>query len=357
MRRGGSRLRRPSCRSSSLPTRSQQGTTINIVSAFIVALKSPPTRNGGMWMRHRVGRLTLALLGWCATLGATAPALSIDIGRTVTTQAVPSPRQGLSDAYIVSFGLFGPESVFESEARGAARVLQAWFGATVEPVVRFNSKRRAFATTRTVAATLRAAGAAMDRDKEVLVVVLSSHGSPDGLAIVAGRREDALTPVQLRQMLDASGAKYRVVIISACYSGVFVPALADRRTLVITAAAADRPSFGCEDGATWTYFGDAFFNRALRTAPSLALAFDQARRLVTAREKREGFEPSNPQLAGGSELLALLARPKAAKADTGPASAYARSVTQKEPTASCPRSPEHLGWSSGKCRKRAQNAL
>ena len=272
-----------------------------------------------MWMRHRVGRLTLALLAWCAMLGATAPALAFDIGRTVTAQAIPSPRQGLSDAYIVSFGLFGPESVFESEARGAARVLQAWFGATVEPVVRFNSKRRAFATARTVAASLRAAGAAMDRDKEVLVVVLSSHGSPDGLAIVAGRREDTLTPAELRQMLDASGAKYRVVIISACYSGVFVPALADRRTLVITAAAADRPSFGCEDGATWTYFGDAFFNRALRTAPSLEAAFDQARRLVTAREKREGFEPSNPQIAGGSELLALLARPKAANADTGPA--------------------------------------
>ena len=86
---------------------------------------------------------------------------------------------------------------------------------------------------------------------------------------------------------------------------------------MITAAAANRPSFGCEDGATWTYFGDAFFNRALRTAPSLEAAFDQARRLVTAREKREGFEPSNPQIAGGSELLALLARPKAAKADTG----------------------------------------
>ena len=82
-------------------------------------------------------------------LGATAPALAFDIERTVTAQAIPSPRQGLSDAYIVSFGLFGPESVFESEARGAARVLQAWFEATVEPVVRFNSKRRAFATART----------------------------------------------------------------------------------------------------------------------------------------------------------------------------------------------------------------
>jgi hypothetical protein len=54
-----------------------------------------------MLMRHRVGRLTLALLAWCASLGATAPALAFDIERTVTAQAIPSPRQGLSDAYIV----------------------------------------------------------------------------------------------------------------------------------------------------------------------------------------------------------------------------------------------------------------
>src|SRR3954454_20810002 len=161
-----------------------------------------------MWMRSRVSRVSLVLLTWCGTLGAVAPALALDIAAHIAApRAASGPRQGFSDASIVSFGLFGPESVFESEARGAARVLQAWFGATVQPVVRFNSKRRALAITRTVAASLRAAGAAMDRDKEVLVVVLSSHGSPDGLAIVAGLREDTLTPAELRQMLDASGAK------------------------------------------------------------------------------------------------------------------------------------------------------
>jgi hypothetical protein len=29
---------------------------------------------------------------------------------------------------------------------------------------------------------------------------------------------------------------------------------------------------------------------------------------VTAREQQEGFEPSNPEMAGGSEVKALLAR-------------------------------------------------
>jgi hypothetical protein len=111
-------------------------------------------------------------------------------------------------------------------------------------------------------------------------------------------------------MLNASGARYRVIIISACYSGVFARALAAPRTLVITAAAPDRPSFGCEDGATWTYFGDAFFNQALRRSRTLDDAFCRARDIVTKRERKEGFKPSRPQMAGGSEVLALLSGPE-----------------------------------------------
>ena len=260
-------------------------------------------------MRSRFRGVALALLAWCTPLAATTdPVLGLDQAGTAPVRADSAARQSASNAHIVSFGLYGAQSVFESEARGAARILSAWFKATVPPAVGFNYKRRGTATVRTLAASLRAAGAAMDPQRDILVVVLTSHGSPDGLAIVAGRREDTLTPLDLREMLDASGAKYRVVIISACYSGVFVPALADPRTLVITAAAADRPSFGCEDGATWTYFGDAFFNQALRRAPNMEAAFEVARRLVTAREQREGFEPSNPQMAGGSEVLALIGR-------------------------------------------------
>jgi Peptidase C13 family len=58
--------------------------------------------------------------------------------------------------------------------------------------------------------------------------------------------------------------QHRVVIVSACYSGVFVGPLANDNTLVITAAYFDHSSFGCQDKVKWTYFGDAFFNRALR---------------------------------------------------------------------------------------------
>jgi hypothetical protein len=80
--------------------------------------------------------------------------------------------------------------------------------------------------------------------------------------------------------------------------------------LVITAADADHASFGCKDKAKWTYFGDAFFNVALRRAKSLKEAFILARSLVLKRELRQGFDPSHPQMAGGGNVEPLLlARP------------------------------------------------
>jgi hypothetical protein len=107
-------------------------------------------------------------------------------------------------------------------------------------------------------------------------------------------------------MLGRTGVRHKVVVISACYSGVFIPRLANPDVLVITAADADHPSFGCEDKARWTYFGDAFFNVALRRAKNLKEAFVVARALVRKRELRERFEPSNPLMAGGANVQPLL---------------------------------------------------
>jgi hypothetical protein len=264
-----------------------------------------PRSKAGFFMRTLTGAITALLM----VAGLATPA--IPQARTSEPSAAELPfarsRDGIRETYIVSFGLFGPESVFASEAEKAAEILQARLQPDAPLLVRFNHKRGGNATSATLAAALRSAGHAMDPEKDVLVVFLTSHGSPDGLAVVAGRRSETLSPRSFRSMLNASGARYRVVIISACYSGVFARALADPRTLVITAAAPDRPSFGCADGATWTYFGEAFFNQALRRAGSLDDAFCRAREIVTRRERREGFEPSKPQMAGGSKVLRLLA--------------------------------------------------
>jgi hypothetical protein len=116
---------------------------------------------------------------------------------------------------------------------------------------------------------LETAGKRIESSTDVLFLILTSHGSPDGLDVTVGRRRTTLTPSRLSDMLDRARVQYKVVIISACYSGVFIPHLATDTTLVITAADANHPSFGCEDRAKWTYFGDAFFNSALRRSATL----------------------------------------------------------------------------------------
>ena len=215
-------------------------------------------------------------------------------------------RPGQPDVYILSFGLWGPQSVFESEAKGAARVLEAKVGSKGRTIVRFNSKRRSDATPSSMLAAARAAGQALDPAEDIAMIVLTSHGAPEGVGVVTRRAQQLMTPEDVRVLLNEARAQHRVVIVSACYSGIFAKALADERTLVITAAAADKPSFGCRDGATWTYFGDAFFNKAVRSEARLDAAFEKARDLVTQREKREGFDPSNPQMAGGARVLERL---------------------------------------------------
>src|SRR5712671_1436372 len=87
----------------------------------------------------------------------------------------------------------------------------------------------------------------------------ASHGAQGGLEVKAGTRQETLSPLSLVTALNETHVRHRVVIISACYSGVFIRPLADPDTLVITAADADHTSFGCINGNDWTYFGDAFF--------------------------------------------------------------------------------------------------
>jgi Peptidase C13 family len=210
---------------------------------------------------------------------------------------------------VVSFGLFGDQGVFRSEATGAAQIVASRFGGG-PAVIRFNTKTGGDATVETLAGTLQAEAKKMNGESDILFLILTSHGSPDGLAVTAGRLAETLKPSNLAEMLERTGVRYKAVIISACYSGVFIPPLAHADTLVITAADANHASFGCQDKAKWTYFGDAFFNVALRRATTLKDAFLVASSLVLKRELRQGFDPSHPQMAGGANVEPLLvARP------------------------------------------------
>jgi hypothetical protein len=243
-----------------------------------------------MTVESLASRLSVAVIGFFLTLAPTVTSLHAAENTRKTT--------------VVSFGLFGDQGVFRHEATGAAEIVANRFGGA-PVVVRSNTKTGGSATAETLATTLQTAKK-VNGDSDILFLILTSHGSRDGLAVVAGRLAETLKPSSLSEMLGRTGVQNKVVIISACYSGVFIPRLADADTLVITAADANHPSFGCEDKAKWTYFGDAFFNTALRRSNNLKDAFLMARSLVSRRELREGFEPSHPQMAGGEKVEPLL---------------------------------------------------
>src|SRR6516162_7984098 len=189
---------------------------------------------------------------WISWLGA---------GLILALIVVPSVpmAQAVGDAHkvsVVSFGLFGDQGVFRSEATGAAQVVAVRFGHG--PIkVQYNSKKSGGATIQGLAMALQAAANGMDVENDVLFLILTSHGSRAGLAVKAGRLTQLLTPLNLADMLALTDVRHKVVVISACYSGVFIPRLANPNVLVITAADADHSSFGCRDKAKWTYFGDA----------------------------------------------------------------------------------------------------
>ena len=210
-------------------------------------------------------------------------------------------------AAVVALALWS-DPVFASEAHGAAAVLTKRYGGGGPVVVRANTRSALVNGPDGIATALKLATRGVDPARDVLILLLTSHGSPDGIADKGGNRIGLLPPDDLRRLLAASPFRHKLLVVSACFAGTYT-ALASPDTLVITAADSTHPSFGCQPEAHWTYFGDALFNQALRRDATMTQAFADARAIVAAREAAQGFAPSNPQMAGGEEVLPLLDGP------------------------------------------------
>jgi hypothetical protein len=230
-------------------------------------------------------------------------------------EATAPERPGVVDTYFMGFAGWGTQKVFRNEALFGERVFAKRFNIGRRAIELINDRRDRdsypLATVSGLHYALELLGDKMDKDEDVLVLFLTSHGSREsGIAVRNGDLPLVdLAPVELRSALDDSGIKWRVVIVSACYSGVFVEPLKSDSTLVITAADADHTSFGCADDRDLTYFGEAFLRDALPTAPTLEAAFAKARALIAAREKQEKLTPSHPQMFVGAAIRKKLALP------------------------------------------------
>lgn len=215
------------------------------------------------------------------------------------------------EVFFLGFAGDGRQRVFSEEIALAARVVDARYHTGDRELRLVNDardlERWPLATPAALRHALLALGKVMD-EQDVLILALSSHGGEDGAIEVSntGMVPLGLGTDELADMLRAAKIPRKVVVISACYAGAFVPVLTDDRTTVITAAAADRTSFGCADDRDLTYFGEAFWRDALPRAATLPDAFETARRAIGERERREHVDASRPQARFAAAVEARL---------------------------------------------------
>ena len=227
-------------------------------------------------------------------------------------------------AHIFTIGVagFSAEDVFLKELNGALGSLGQVLpieGRTLRLVNHLSLVNAApIASLQNFATAIHGVGKLMNKDDDILLLFMTSHGSPDGFALVmedVGR--GTLRPDEVAGVLDDEGIKNRIVIVSACYSGIFLKPLISDNSIVLTASDGNSTSFGCSNEREWTYFGDALFNRALRPGVTLQQAFDQAKQMIAGLEAEGNLPASNPQAYFGTALVEKL-KPLYLQAESSP---------------------------------------
>ena len=238
----------------------------------------------------------------------------------ISRLAVPHDRA----AHIFTIGVagFSAEDVFIKELNGALASLGQVLpieGRTVRLVNHVSFVNAApLANLQNFAAAVHGVGKLMNKSQDILLLFMTSHGSPNGFALLMdGVDRSTLRPDEVASLLDDEGIKNRIVIVSACYSGIFLKPLMSDNSIVLTASDESSPSFGCSNERDWTYFGDALFNHALHPGVTLQQAFEQAKQMIGGLEMEGKLPASNPQGYFGSALVERL-RPLYLQAESSP---------------------------------------
>jgi hypothetical protein len=229
--------------------------------------------------------------------------------RQLTDQA-----PGKIDFYFLGVAGDGTQEVFYREMQFVQNLLAEPLQISQRQLLLVNNRQTieqyplatATALTRSVASLRQK----MDVEQDILLVYLTSHGTEDHQFYLAmpGLQLPAVGKKDLAKILGDSGIQWRIVIVSACYAGGFIPELQNDQTLVITAARDDRKSFGCDDRNDMTYFARAYFKESFAQNPDFIAAFDGAKTLVEKWED-EDFpedEHSEPQIFVGEKIRAHL---------------------------------------------------
>jgi hypothetical protein len=231
-----------------------------------------------------------------------------------TLEQVEPQRPGIADLYFVGFAPYASQDVFMKELESVGKLLRERFDVGGRGVSLVSHPSRVqgspIATLTSLRRALAAVGKRIDPEEDVVLLHITTHGSESHeLSVEFWPLQLAqIRPQDVRDALDDAGIKWRIVVVSACYSGGFVDALAGPTTLVLTASDAKHTSFGCSNDSDYTYFSRALYDEALRKTRDFPEAFALAREAIRRREAREKLEPSNPQMALGTAIGPKLAQ-------------------------------------------------
>jgi len=261
-----------------------------------------------------------------AVVDRQAPLLSTQL------QQLQAQRPRLVDLYSITFAPYATEDVFRRESAMVTDVMRERFDAHGRTLQLVNHRDTAvelpWATPLNLQRAIEGVARVMDRDEDVLFIHLTSHGAGNGELSASFWPLDveAVTPQALKRWLDAAGVRWRVISVSACYSGSWIEALAGDGTLVMTAADATHTSYGCGRKSELTFFGRAVYDEQLRQTLSFERAHAAARAVIEQREgeagKNDGY--SNPQISVGAAIREPLARLEARLAARTDSAAPAR---------------------------------
>jgi hypothetical protein len=300
-----------------------------LVRSVAVALAPPPPR---IWLSAIGGGLLLAAPIWLSSSFAPndpwwrapgEPTLAPDgvsagSEAVLATQSVlldhalsdiADERPAATDLYFVGFSPYGRDDGFRLDVDAAQKVMDERWGTTDRSLLLVNSPQTLlttpFATITNLRETLNEIGAAIDAEDDVVMLYLTSPGGkgPRLTADLPPLSLVELTPPGLRQLLDDAGIKWRIIVVSACYSGGFIEPLQDAHTLIVTSSRAGQAPPGCGNAGESTLFGEAFFQKGMGSAASFAAAFDVAKERVAEREHDAKIaQPSEPQWWIGPEM-------------------------------------------------------
>jgi len=220
---------------------------------------------------------------------------------------------GQPNLYVLAFGGDGGEDVFRNETEYAAKMFPQRFGAATHVMVLENNPaalgERPLASWSNLETALDGLADLMKPDEDILLLYMTTHGDEEHNLLVDmdPLPLDQIGAPDLADILNKRPFKWKVVVVNACYSGGFLPPLKSAGTMVITAARADRSSFGCGSDSDITYFGRAWLVDGLNHTPDFMGAFRLASGEIAQWEAKDKLTPSEPQISVGAGIADQLA--------------------------------------------------